>query len=187
MAHEAKTLTRLKYKGTSYPAGQTVKFDSAEDAKPYLAAGAIEAGKDAPELEASQTTLGGANPATGRGGAGPNRSDIPVDQVKGKRAERETLASATAGNPSGAATPAGRNATPPAGAAGTAATPTGGERRAAGGTPNTFDYSGASVDEVEAEFNARGLTAAGSGKDGNLLKSDMVKALEADDATRAGA
>jgi hypothetical protein len=181
MAHKAKTLTRVKYEGKSYGVGETVEFKSADAAKPYLAAGAIEAGEDSPELTAAQTTLGGANPSTGQAGVGPNRADIPADQLKGKRSEREALPTGQAGNATGAATPAGRDATPPA------ARTAGGEQTgtaARTGPARSFDYNAASVDEVEAEFKTRGLTATGTGKEGNLLKADMVKALDADDQAR---
>lgn len=45
------------------------------------------------------------------------------------------------------------------------------------------DYEGAwSKDELEAEAESRGLTVKGSGEGGRVLKADLVKALEKDDA-----
>jgi hypothetical protein len=43
------------------------------------------------------------------------------------------------------------------------------------------DYESMSVEDLKAEADRRGLTAEGTGKDGNVLKTDLVKALQADD------
>lgn len=45
MAHKAKARTRIKYKGERYAPGDTVTFDSKEDAAAY--GSAIEGGEDA--------------------------------------------------------------------------------------------------------------------------------------------
>lgn len=44
------------------------------------------------------------------------------------------------------------------------------------------DYSTWSPDDLKAEVETRELEVTGTGKDGNVLKADMVAALEADDA-----
>lgn len=46
-------------------------------------------------------------------------------------------------------------------------------------------YAGQSPDELKAEVEKRDLTVTGTGKDGNVLKGDLVAALEADDAAQA--
>lgn len=46
-------------------------------------------------------------------------------------------------------------------------------------------YAGQSPDELKAEAEKRDLTVEGTGKDGNVLKGDLVAALEADDAAKA--
>jgi hypothetical protein len=48
-------------------------------------------------------------------------------------------------------------------------------------SPITGDYDSRHADELQAEANRRGLTVEGTGKDGNVLKSDLVEALEASD------
>lgn len=42
-------------------------------------------------------------------------------------------------------------------------------------------YDAQTVDELEAEASRRGIEVTGTGKDGNVLKKDLVAALEADD------
>lgn len=42
-------------------------------------------------------------------------------------------------------------------------------------------YSGQSVEELQAEADKRGLEVEGTGKNGNVLKGDLVAALEQDD------
>lgn len=44
-------------------------------------------------------------------------------------------------------------------------------------------YADRKVDELQAEADERGLEVEGSGKDGKVLKADLVAALEADDAS----
>lgn len=44
-------------------------------------------------------------------------------------------------------------------------------------------YEGQTVDELQAEADRRGLEVEGTGKDGNVLKGDLVAALEADDGS----
>ena len=46
-------------------------------------------------------------------------------------------------------------------------------------------YAGQSPDELKAEAEKRGLTVTGTGANGNVLKGDLVAALEADDASKA--
>lgn len=48
-------------------------------------------------------------------------------------------------------------------------------------------YAGQTPDELKAEAEKRDLTVEGTGANGNVLKGDLVAALEADDATKAGA
>ena len=48
--------------------------------------------------------------------------------------------------------------------------------------PAAASYDSLSVEDLNAEVARRGLTVTGSGKDGNVLKSDLVAALKADDA-----
>lgn len=45
--------------------------------------------------------------------------------------------------------------------------------------PEALDVNGMSLDELQAEADRRGLTVEGTGKDGNVLKADLVKALSA--------
>jgi hypothetical protein len=47
--------------------------------------------------------------------------------------------------------------------------------------PITGDYDEHSVEELQGEAARRGLTVEGTGKDGNVLKGDLVAALEAAD------
>lgn len=47
------------------------------------------------------------------------------------------------------------------------------------------DYAGKSPDELKALADERKLDVTGTGKDGNVLKGDLVAALEADDASKA--
>ncbi len=49
-------------------------------------------------------------------------------------------------------------------------------------TPAGSRYDAMSADEVTAEAAERGITAEGTGKDGNVLKADLVAALVAADA-----
>lgn len=42
-------------------------------------------------------------------------------------------------------------------------------------------YSTMSVEDLQTEADKRGLNVTGTGKDGNVLKSDLVSALEASD------
>jgi hypothetical protein len=51
----------------------------------------------------------------------------------------------------------------------------------AGSGSSSSSYSGQSVEELQAEADKRGLTVEGSGKDGNVLKRDLVAAHEQDD------
>lgn len=166
-------------------AGREVRLTD-EQAKPFLSV-LEQIGGEEPEpgerderLTAGASTLGGANPNTGETGVGPDRTDAtgsaPTADSAGApkdlgtpRDERNALDSANAG--SGPVRPGAPDATTRA------------------FTPRTL-AANASVDEVEAEYNARvanGMPAAtGSGADGKLVKRDMVAALEADDARRAG-
>jgi hypothetical protein len=43
------------------------------------------------------------------------------------------------------------------------------------------DYDSRHVDDLAGEVAARGLDVKGTGKDGNVLKADLVKALEDND------
>lgn len=49
----------------------------------------------------------------------------------------------------------------------------------------TEDYEDATVEELQAEVNKRGFEVEGTGSDGNVLKSDLVEALEEDDEENA--
>jgi hypothetical protein len=49
----------------------------------------------------------------------------------------------------------------------------------------TPDYTKMKFEEVKAEADKRGLEVEGSGKDGNVIKSDYEKALKADDEAKA--
>jgi hypothetical protein len=60
--------------------------------------------------------------------------------------------------------------------------------RATAGTPEagttvveSRDYSDMPVDELQAEVDRRGLEVTGTGKDGNVVKADLVKALQDSD------
>lgn len=44
------------------------------------------------------------------------------------------------------------------------------------------DYGSQQKEDLQAEADKRGLEVQGSGKDGNVVKADLVSALEADDA-----
>ncbi|MET1061746.1 MAG: hypothetical protein ABWX71_02525 [Aeromicrobium sp.] len=46
-------------------------------------------------------------------------------------------------------------------------------------------YDGKKVDELAEEADKRGLEVEGTGKDGKVVKADLVAALEADDAASA--
>lgn len=46
-------------------------------------------------------------------------------------------------------------------------------------------YAGMKPDELQAMADERELKVTGTGKDGNVLKGDLVAALEADDASKA--
>jgi hypothetical protein len=66
--------------------------------------------------------------------------------------------------------------------------PAGASGGSASGGSEAVDYEGAwNKDELLEEAEKRGLTVSGSGKDGNVLKSDLVAALQADDAAAAAA
>lgn len=52
----------------------------------------------------------------------------------------------------------------------------------ASGGPITGDYASQKPSDLQAEADRRGLTVEGTGADGNVLKADLVAALEADDA-----
>jgi hypothetical protein len=45
-------------------------------------------------------------------------------------------------------------------------------------------YREMQVDDLQAEADSRGLTVEGTGANGNVLKEDLVTALEADDASK---
>lgn len=53
----------------------------------------------------------------------------------------------------------------------------------ADGKDDDKGYAGQKVGELEAEVAKRELEVEGSGKDGKVVKADLVAALEADDAT----
>lgn len=53
--------------------------------------------------------------------------------------------------------------------------------RPADGAGETDGYVGWKVDDLAAEAEKRGLTVEGSGKDGKVVKADLVAALDADD------
>lgn len=57
-----------------------------------------------------------------------------------------------------------------------------GESTPAPQEPITGDYGSHKADELQAEADRRGLSIEGTGAGGNVLKDDLVKALEADDA-----
>lgn len=59
------------------------------------------------------------------------------------------------------------------------------EAPAGGSTSGDKGYAGQTPDELKTEAESRGLTVEGTGKDGNVLKGDLVAALEADDASKA--
>lgn len=48
-------------------------------------------------------------------------------------------------------------------------------------------YAGMTPDELKGEAEKRQLVVTGSGANGNVLKGDLVAALEADDASKTGA
>lgn len=52
------------------------------------------------------------------------------------------------------------------------------------GSDSGSNYTG-TKDELQAEADKRGLEVEGTGKDGAVVKADLVKALEADDAENA--
>lgn len=56
------------------------------------------------------------------------------------------------------------------------------EAPAAGGEPITGDYESHKPADLQAEADRRGLTVEGTGQGGNVLKADLVTALQADDA-----
>lgn len=58
---------------------------------------------------------------------------------------------------------------------------TGDSQAAAAGTDEATNYNSMNVEDLQAEADRRGLTVEGTGKDGNVLKSDLVAALEASD------
>lgn len=43
-------------------------------------------------------------------------------------------------------------------------------------------YAGVKTEDLQADADLRGLTVEGTGKDGNILKTDLVAGLEAHDA-----
>lgn len=49
------------------------------------------------------------------------------------------------------------------------------------GSAAAESYDDMGVDELKAEVDRRSLDVTGTGKDGNVLKKDLVAALEADD------
>lgn len=49
----------------------------------------------------------------------------------------------------------------------------------------TVDYTGKSVDDLKVEAEKRGLEVEGTGANGNVVKDDVLKALQADDARTA--
>jgi hypothetical protein len=51
-----------------------------------------------------------------------------------------------------------------------------------GAADEPVDYAELSKDELQAEVDRRGITVEGSGANGNVVKDDLVAALEADDA-----
>lgn len=55
-----------------------------------------------------------------------------------------------------------------------------------GSEPEDKGYAGMTPDELKAEAEKRELTVTGTGSNGNVKKGDLVAALEADDATKAG-
>jgi len=57
----------------------------------------------------------------------------------------------------------------------------GGVEEGTGSATAPTDYADQSVKELEAEATSRGLEVEGTGKDGNVLKSDLIDALTADD------
>lgn len=50
-----------------------------------------------------------------------------------------------------------------------------------GSSSSSSSYASQSVEELQAEVDKRGLAVEGTGKDGNVLKRDLVAALEQDD------
>lgn len=57
--------------------------------------------------------------------------------------------------------------------------------KAVGASPDNSDaedYSSLTVEELQALADGRDVTVEGTGKDGNVLKSDLVRALQADDS-----
>lgn len=202
MADKAVTNVNLG-DGKYFAPGQEVTGLSNEDRERLTAAGAImqdDSGPSRPanagpgstatdpegkgtgepdqKFGAAQTTVGGANPATGETAVGPNRIDTPAGQVEGKRDERP-VETANAGNV--AASGAGQKSPTAEGqGGGTVGTASGNVE------PKVFAYGDASVDEVEAEYTRRGLNAKPTGSGGRLLKADMIGALEADDKSRQG-
>lgn len=54
-----------------------------------------------------------------------------------------------------------------------------------GGGGDDKGYAGMKPDELQALADERKLEVTGTGKDGNVLKGDLVAALEADDASKA--
>ena len=50
--------------------------------------------------------------------------------------------------------------------------------------PAVVNYDKQGADELAKEAEARGLTVTGTGKDGAVLKADVVAALQTDDASR---
>ena len=51
----------------------------------------------------------------------------------------------------------------------------------------TTGYAGQGADELKAEAEKRGLEVEGTGANGNVLKADLVAALEADDKANGNA
>lgn len=56
---------------------------------------------------------------------------------------------------------------------------------AGAGAEITENYDEHSKEELQAEADRRGLEIEGSGKEGNVLKDDLIEALEDDDEEKA--
>ena len=101
---------------------------------------------------------------------------VPPNVMPG--ALREQLAAERGGDTAAAgagATPAGHS-----GETGNAL-----EADTSGGAGGSTDYNDQSVDDLQAEADSRGLTVEGTGANGNVLKADLMTALEEDDAAKA--
>jgi hypothetical protein len=56
-------------------------------------------------------------------------------------------------------------------------------RKETGDGSGSRSYDDQTVEDLQAEVDRRGLEVEGTGKDGKVVKADLVKALEADDAS----